>query len=135
MEFNQSCLILASNKATVMSTTTTQPLQIQSILLRKAIHAIRAVNHELRMQMLQHMHQNERITVSELYERLNLQQSVASQHLAILRREGFVLTKRAGKHIYYSVNYERLMEAESLCRQLSRKKSSTTDTLLEYNLI
>jgi DNA-binding transcriptional ArsR family regulator len=119
-----------------MSTTiTTQPLQIQSVMLRKAIYAIRAVNHELRMQMLQHMHQNGRISVSELYERLNLQQSVASQHLAILRREGFVLTKRAGKNIYYSVNYERLMEAESLCRQLTRKKTSTADTLLEYNLI
>lgn len=118
-----------------MSTTTTQPLQVQSTLLRKAIQAIRAVNHDLRLQMLQQMHQSGRLTVSELYDRLHLQQSVASQHLAILRREGFVLTKRAGKNIYYSVNYERLMEAESLCRQLTTKKSSTADTLKEYNLL
>jgi DNA-binding transcriptional ArsR family regulator len=118
-----------------MFSTNTQPLQVQSALLRKAIHAIRAVNHHLRMQMLQQMHQSGGLTVSELYGRLNLQQSVASQHLAILRREGFVLTRRAGKNIFYSVNYERLMEAESLCRQLTHKKATSTETLKEYNLV
>lgn len=121
-------------KATNMSTNTTQPLAIQSALLRKALQAIRALNHQLRMQMLQQMHQSGQITVSELYGRFDLQQSVASQHLAILRREGFVHTKRSGKYIYYSVNYERLMEAESLCRQLIHKKRSPADTLKEYNL-
>lgn len=118
-----------------MSTDTLQPLVVQSTLLRKALHAIRAVNHPLRMQMLQHMHEAGGLTVSELYQRLRLQQSVASQHLAILRQEGFALTRRAGKHIYYSVNYERLMEAESLCRQLTHKKSSAAETLKEYNLV
>lgn len=115
-----------------MSTTTIQPLAIQTVLLRKAIHTIRAVNHQLRLQMLQHMHKAGRLTVSELYERLHLQQSVASQHLAILRREGFVHTRRAGKHIYYSVNYDRLMEAESLCRQLTGKRSEEVNKLLKH---
>lgn len=115
-----------------MSTITIPPLSIQTTLLRKAIHTIRAVNHQLRMKMLQLMHQSGRLTVSELYERLDLQQSVASQHLAILRKEGFVHTRRAGKHIYYSVNYDRLMEAESLCRQLTGKRSEEVNNLLKH---
>jgi DNA-binding transcriptional ArsR family regulator len=42
--------------------------------------------------------------------KLRLEQSVASQHLAILRRAGIVSTTRDGKFIYYSVNYQRLAE-------------------------
>jgi len=35
---------------------------------------------------------------------------VASQQLAILRRTGFVKTKREGKFIYYSVSRQRLLD-------------------------
>ena len=35
---------------------------------------------------------------------------MASQHLAILRKPGIVITKREGKKIFYSVNYERLAQ-------------------------
>jgi ArsR family transcriptional regulator, virulence genes transcriptional regulator len=52
--------------------------------------------------------ENQRLTVTEVYIRLRLEQSVASQHLAILRRAGFVKTEREGKFIYYMVNAERL---------------------------
>ncbi|HEU4609081.1 MAG TPA: ArsR family transcriptional regulator, partial [Chitinophagaceae bacterium] len=46
--------------------------------------------------------------VTEIYIRLRLEQSVASQHLAILRRAGIVRTDRDGKFIYYSVNTSRI---------------------------
>ncbi|HNJ58191.1 MAG TPA: ArsR family transcriptional regulator, partial [Chitinophagaceae bacterium] len=48
------------------------------------------------------------ITVTDIYVRLRLEQSVASQHLAVLRKVGIVATKRDGKKIFYSVNYHRL---------------------------
>jgi DNA-binding transcriptional ArsR family regulator len=47
-----------------------------------------------------------------MYGKLKLEQSVASQHLSILRKAGFVLTERQGKFIFYSVNYQRLKEVE-----------------------
>jgi DNA-binding transcriptional ArsR family regulator len=50
------------------------------------------------------------MTVTEIYIQLRLEQSVASQHLAILRKAGFVNTDRDGKFIYYSVNHNRLDE-------------------------
>ena len=45
--------------------------------------------------------------------RLRLEQSVASQHLAILRKAGIVSTQRDGKFIYYSVNFKRLEEIDT----------------------
>jgi DNA-binding transcriptional ArsR family regulator len=45
---------------------------------------------------------------------------VASQHLAVLRKAGFVKTTRDGKNIYYSVNMPRLKEFLQTIQQLTR---------------
>ena len=78
--------------------------------LRKAVLVLRAVNHKLRQQIIELLEDNDKMTVTDLYIKLRLEQSVASQHLAILRRAGIVSTSRDGKFIFYSVNYNRLAE-------------------------
>ena len=87
--------------------------------VKKAYLVIRSINHKLRQQILQLLHDNQRLTVTELYVKLRLEQSVASQHLAILRRNGIVTTERDGKYIHYSVNYERLNEVKELAGRLN----------------
>ena len=42
-------------------------------------------------------------TVGELNERINMSQSSLSQHLAVLRREGLVRTRRESQTIFYSL--------------------------------
>jgi DNA-binding transcriptional ArsR family regulator len=49
---------------------------------------------------------------------MRLEQSVASQHLAILRRAGIVTTQRDGKFIYYTVNYKRIDEINQFVQEL-----------------
>jgi len=85
-------------------------LQIDFFYLKKAALTFRAVNNKIRLQILQLLNENRKMTVTSIYERLRLDQSAASQHLAILRRSGFVNTEREGKCIYYSINYKRLDE-------------------------
>lgn len=43
------------------------------------------------------------LSVGELAAGTGLSQSAVSQHLALLRRDGIVTTRRVGKSIYYSV--------------------------------
>lgn len=93
-------------------------LKIDVLQLKKAALILRAVNHKLRQQILKLLHQHGKMTVTEIYVKLRLEQSVASQHLAILRKAGFVDTQRDGKFIYYSVNLERLTEAHEFAKQL-----------------
>ena len=93
-------------------------LEIEVIKLKKAALVIRAVNHKLRQKILHVIHENKRIAVTKIYVTLRIEQSVASQHLAILRRLGFVKTERKGKSIFYSVNYERLKEFQDLIMAL-----------------
>ena len=98
------------------------PLEIQVHNLRKAALVYRAVNHPLRQQMLHFLHQKESATVTEIYIKLKLEQSVASQHLGILRRAGLVVTRREGKQIFYSVQYERVKQLHLLAYELLHKE-------------
>ncbi|WP_275287690.1 ArsR/SmtB family transcription factor [Halomonas elongata] len=57
------------------------------------------------------------LSVTELNQRLALSQSALSQHLAILRREELVATRRASQTIYYSLHGDR---ASSLIEALGK---------------
>ncbi len=93
-------------------------LKIDVLQLKKAALILRAINHKLRQQIMKLLHQNEKMTVTEIYVKLRLEQSVASQHLAILRKAGFVSTVRDGKFIYYSVSYDRLDQVHNFVYEL-----------------
>jgi DNA-binding transcriptional ArsR family regulator len=100
------------------ATAVDKDLKIDLLQLKKAALVLRAINHKLRQQILKLIHQKEKITVTEIYVKLRLEQSVASQHLAILRKAGFVITERDGKFIYYSVNNQRLQEVNRFAQDL-----------------
>jgi len=61
----------------------------------------------------------EEMTVTDIYIRLRLNKSFASQHLAILRRAGVVKTERKGKFIYYSLDKDRLKQIDKLVSDLA----------------
>lgn len=69
---------------------------------------LRALAHPLRMRILEFIDQHELINVNRIYSSLNLEQSITSQHLRILRQAGLVHTEREGKFIHYKLNYPRL---------------------------
>jgi DNA-binding transcriptional ArsR family regulator len=93
-------------------------LSINILVLKKAALILRAINHKRRKQILQLIHENKRMTVTTIYVKLRLEQSVASQHLAILRTARFVITERDGKFIFYSINYERIKEVNQIAGEL-----------------
>ena len=92
--------------------------KVDLLNVKKAALILRALNHKLRQQILKLIDDNGKMTVTEIYVQLRLEQSVASQHLAILRKAGFVKTDRDGKFIYYSVNDARLEELNNFVNDL-----------------
>ena len=93
-------------------------LKVDLLNVKKAALILRAVNHKLRQEILKMIDEHGKVTVTELYVKLRLEQSVASQHLAILRKAGFVKTIRDGKFIYYSVNVARMQDLNKFVDQL-----------------
>jgi DNA-binding transcriptional ArsR family regulator len=87
--------------------------------LRKIVLTLRAINHDLRKSIIKLIADNEKMNVTDVYVKLRLEQSVASQHLAILRRAGIVVTERQGKYIYYSINSDRIQQISKLVDDLA----------------
>lgn len=99
-------------------TSVNSPINVDYHALKKAALVLRALNHKLRQQLLKLIEEEKKITVTEIYVRLRLEQSVASQHLAILRKAGIVNTERDGKFIFYTVNYKRIDEISQFVKDL-----------------
>ena len=76
--------------------------------LKSASNVLRAITHPLRIKILGFISKNEPVNVSAIYKKLNLEQSVTSSHLSILRKAGFLLTSRDAKKIFYSINNNRI---------------------------
>ena len=85
------------------STTSLDFLSIKKVNL-----IFRALNHKLRQQIIRLIDKHGKVSVTEIFVELRLDQSVASQHLAIIRRAGLLLTEREGKFMYYKLNQARL---------------------------
>jgi DNA-binding transcriptional ArsR family regulator len=86
--------------------------------IKKAAMVLRALNHKLRQQVIKTIHENKKLTVTQLYVKLRLEQSVASQHLAILRKAGIVSTERDGKFIFYTINFSRIESINEFVKNL-----------------
>ncbi len=94
-------------------------IQLDYAELRKAVLVLRAINHKLRQRIIDLLEEHNQMTVTDIYIKLRLEQSVASQHLAILRRAGVVITERNGKYIYYSLDQTRLSQISKLVEELA----------------
>lgn len=95
-----------------------ESIKVDFLHTKKASLILRAINHPLRQQMIKLLDEHSKMTVTEIYIKLRLEQSVASQHLAILRRAGIVQTSRDGKFIFYGLSYPRLREIITFIEQL-----------------
>ncbi len=69
---------------------------------------LRALAHPLRIKIISFIDSNKKINVNKIYKSLRLEQSIASQHLRILRDDKLVIATRSGKFIFYTVNYKRI---------------------------
>ncbi|WP_417527358.1 ArsR/SmtB family transcription factor [Marinomonas shanghaiensis] len=70
---------------------------------------LKALSNENRLMILCHILDQE-LSVTALNEKLPLSQSALSQHLAVLRKDGLVHTRRESQTIFYSIGDHRVKE-------------------------
>ena len=78
--------------------------------LEMAASKLRAIAHPMRIAIIDLLTANQKLTVTQIYENLNLEQASASHHLNILKNKGLLESKRNGKMIYYSLKQTHLTE-------------------------
>ena len=70
----------------------------------QAAQLLRALANERRLMILCRLSEGEQ-TVGQLQALVGLSQSALSQHLALLREEGILATRRDGQTIWYRINH------------------------------
>ena len=100
-------------------------IKLDYVAVKNAAMTLRAINHKLRQQIVKLLEENKRMNVTDIYVKLRLEQSVASQHLAILRRANIVITERDGKFIHYALNHARIAAVAKFVNELVHSEEAS----------
>jgi ArsR family transcriptional regulator len=73
--------------------------------------------HPKRLEIIDKLRSRE-LSVSELVRALEISQGNLSQHLAIMRQRGIVLTRREGLNVFYRLSSPKITRACDLMRQV-----------------
>jgi len=87
-------------------------VRFSSDKLNYSCNLMRALAHPLRLKILEFIDQRGETNVNKIYHTLQIEQSITSQHLKILRLAGVVHGRRDGKKVYYTINYDIVKKAE-----------------------
>ena len=87
--------------------------------LRPSHNVLKALAHPIRLQILQVIDKHSETNVNQIFEALGVEQSVASQHLRVLRLSNLVNSRREGKFVFYSIQYDFVKQAAEAASELS----------------
>jgi len=76
--------------------------------LEKVANMLKAIAHPMRIAIINFLEDGKKLTVTEIHELLNIEQSTTSHHLGILKDKGVLASKREGKNTYYFLKNENL---------------------------
>ena len=78
--------------------------------LEDSTETLRAIAHPIRIAIIDLLYSNGRMTVTDIYKQLKIEQAIASHHLRILKNKRVVAAQREGKNAYYSLTNEDFYE-------------------------
>jgi len=85
-------------------------LKLDIVKLEAAASKLRAMAHPMRIAIIELLSNNKKLSVTEIYESLRIEQAAASHHLNILKGKGILSSRRDGKQIHYSLKNNTLLE-------------------------
>lgn len=87
-----------------------EDLQLNAVKLEHLASKLKAIAHPTRIAIIEMLSGVERMSVTEIYLRLDIEQAAASHHLNIMKNKGVLESKREGKKIFYSLENESLSD-------------------------
>jgi len=90
----------------------------------------RVLGHPVRVRMLQVLRDGER-SVGSLQDELELDSSSTSQHLAALRGQGLLESRKEGTSVFYRVKDPRTLELLELAKQIIAAAREDNQALLD----
>ncbi|NDP22883.1 MAG: helix-turn-helix transcriptional regulator [Paludibacter sp.] len=89
---------------------TTMNLKTDNILMDEAAYTLKAISNGTRLCVISLLSEQEELTVSQLGEKLQCEQSLLSHHLTDMRAKGILNCRRDGKNCYYSLKNKQIVQ-------------------------
>ena len=83
--------------------TATVEYKINREKLEKAAYILRTVAHPTRLAIVDLLNQNARLSVNEIGEILEVEQSLLSHHLTTMKLKGILRSEKEGQSVFYSL--------------------------------
>ena len=80
---------------------------------------LKALGHPIRLRMIEGLIEKDECNVNKMVEELEIPQSTVSQHLAILKNRGIIVSRKDGVKTCYRVVDERIIEILNVLKKLS----------------
>lgn len=96
---------------------TTNGEKVDSKTMDKCANMLKAMAHPIRMSIIDLLKNSDKLSVTQIYEALRLEQAVASHHLGILRDKGVLEYERDGKNTYYFLEKPELVEVLNIVQK------------------
>lgn len=83
------------------------PLKAEQV---KQVHrTLKDLSHENRLRIIDLLLQTPELHVTDLQEKMQLDQALISHHLKVLLRSKLIQIRREGKYSYYSINQQKML--------------------------
>jgi len=88
----------------------TLDVNLNSEALQSAASMLKVLGHPIRISIIELLEKTPRLSVTEIFIALKIEQAIASHHLNTLKNKGILNSERVGKNTYYSVSHASLID-------------------------
>lgn len=77
--------------------------------LEKVAYILKTIGHPVRLKIISLLAESNRLSVNEIGEKCEIEQSLVSHHLNNMKLKGILQSEREGKSIFYSVKLDEVL--------------------------
>ncbi len=90
----------------------------------------KALSHPARLQIIKLLKESA-LCVCEILPEVELEQSNTSQHLAVLRNQGILASRKEGTMVFYSIKSPEVLEMISLAEKIIVRQAEETSLMVK----
>lgn len=103
---------------------------MKTLVLTKKSNLFKAMGHPSRVQILEYLSSGERC-VCDIISELGLEQSNVSQHLAVLRRENLIESRKQGLQVMYRIKHLEILAVLQKAQDLIANEVNDNHRLMQ----
>jgi ArsR family transcriptional regulator, zinc-responsive transcriptional repressor len=85
-------------------------ISLDADILEKMADILKSIAHPVRLKIIEVLKDHDALSVSEIMEKVEVEQSLLSHHLIKLKDKQILNAKRTGKNIHYSLHEKKITD-------------------------